>query len=182
MEYNPFKKLIYEHVNSWANACTMGTILLYPKLDLYFKCTEGISMWTWWIVCAKYPMLTNSCKLLARFLFRETCLQADCYKFSNVSKSIICMFCTTNSKETAQHVLFECQAYRDIRCKFWRRMEDTCPIALQHCMKEMSPEEKTLLILNCLGNSYVAEWTDVYVNILKFVAEIYSARKRFNVQ
>ena len=174
---NMIKRIVKDVIYRHQSKCFHSSLLLYPKLSLFTLCIKGsYQMWSWLVLASIYPELFNKCKLLIRILYRETSFNDDTYMYSN-NGSKLCQMCCSYKEETAEHVLFQCESYNQIRQEFMVNLQAVAPPPMYEAFRFMNNKEKLCFILCAMNSNIVLEWLHVYNTLLNFVSEIYNVRK-----
>ena len=93
--------------------------------------------------------------------------------------SSICSLCSGRESDSAGHILFQCEVLRDIREYWWNKVIESMPPAMVSSISAMDQREKLCFILSGLKcERIVPAWSDVMVNMSKFVYYIYQCRKK----
>ena len=128
-------------------------------------------MHAWWSIAKSVPYL--SYKIASIF----SILMGSQPKFMMCNfQSKICKLCNSRSKDDATHILFDCDGLRIFRAAAWIRVIQMMPHGMICEIQDMTSREKTIYLMSCLGGSHIPEWTNVYVQIVNYVHDIYQQR------
>ena len=83
-------------------------------------------------------------------------------------ESIFCELCDIRAKDDSSHVLFECEGLKTIRETNWARVLLAMPNNMVNDVHNMTPGEKTVLLMSCYGGSFIPEWTNMYAQTAIF--------------
>ena len=176
-----FKNVTKQAVGDYERKCFIATMVLYKRLPHDVLYGIGTKMWFWWIYASKNPEQCNKCKVLARILYSETCLQSDVARFSEVHNKS-CTWCPGPVVEDAAHMLFECERMADVRRTKWDEITDTMPDAMLDTFNVYDKHEKLRFILSGFnGAQYEDEWEPIYNCMISFVYKMYKARQLMDV-
>ena len=102
--------------------------------------------------------------------------------FIHSSQAVCFMVCglwLIRKVDTACHVLFRCKAVAHTRLFWWGKIIETMPPAMVLSIDAMGDSERLTFILSGLKcERIVPAWSDVMVNIGKFVYFTYQHRKK----
>ena len=82
------------------------------------------------------------------------------------------------TRDTAQHILFECSALTDVRHVYLSKLKFTMPFAMKNDFVNMNNRAKLFFILSGLDCDFCTEWICIYRAIALFIHEMYRRRKR----
>ncbi len=84
-----------------------------------------------------------------------------------------CCLCDVLFNDKVSHVLFDCVSMRQNIDTEWQWMNSTMPPALSIEFDRMSITEGILFIAKGFNGSYIQEWDELYVVVLKFIKVMY---------
>ena len=88
-----------------------------------------------------------------------------------------CQICDAYTVETMEHILFSCDALREVRTTVLSELMDSMPGAMRKSFCELSNKRKLEFILSGLGSdTYIEEWQYVYIKTCCFVHSLYRER------
>ena len=97
-------------------------------------------------------------------------------KYQRNFNSVRCRICEGFDYDTAEHILFTCEALEPYRNNLWDNVLSKMTEPLKQGIMNMIIEDKVKFILSCCGECYIDEWTDVYKSIADFVYKMYVHR------
>jgi hypothetical protein len=149
--------------------------MMYSKLDIFRHAIHEIQECVWWLVARANPRMLHQCKLAVRMLVGEHGLNCNTGRFRGIGKN--CTLCELHLTETLEHFLFvcNCEEMTRSRAELWGRVENNMPPEMVDHVRTMTHKDKTVFILaGC--NSWVPEWMNMYIEILRFLKGLYYAR------
>ena len=172
------KGLVRRNIVEYENKCFQATMLLYTRMEMFKKCVPNVEIWPWYVFVNKVrPFSQRECKSIARLMFRESCLNGDQDKVNK--QSPICCLCESGWPEDANHLLFVCEQFSHLRKELWTRVESSAPQELVAEMRKMTSKDRCSFILSAFNVKYVAEWDELYSEMLDFIHKMYVERKKF---
>ena len=163
------KQVVSKHeYTSWRATC-----FLYRQLNIYSIVTNGIAPHPWWRVSSKFPYLT---RYVSQIMALIVGVNPKFHQRNFSSRS--CKLCQTFCEDSVVHVLFQCPLLDDIRIQCWGDITGRMPIPMKDDVEKMTPQDKVIFILSCLGNTVVTDWELLYHGICIFVDRIYKMRSR----
>ena len=126
-------------------------------------------MHAWWMFSCRYPHLGNETSSVVSIMCGSQPRQ-----FQNFTK--ICKLCPARIKDSAEHILFGCEALAKTHYKYMERVLSSMPPPMRRHFEDMLITEKTMFIVSGLNVKYTDEWSHLYSNIVKFVHNIYEER------
>ena len=174
-----FKRRVKEVVKKYEKDCFIASMLMYKHIPNVPLNTMSIKFWFWWKYCSRYPGNVRKCRVMARILYGETCLQADMARYRD-TRCRSCQWCA-GAVDDATHMLFQCDLLSDIRIALWRTVLETMPEAMVESVETLSPKSKLEFILTgCNGAGYNDELENTYSAMLNFVYNVYRTRQQVN--
>ena len=171
---NNFKSLVKYKAKEMETDKFRVTCMLYKTLKLFKNCIQDIEMWPWWEFSSTFPVYGHKVRVMCRLLMDRHCLSEVTCHYHKSSPN--CKLCTDNVVESLSHMLFKCEALHCHRNKLWREVLESAPVALQQELCNMSDNERTVFIFSGLKCHFVIEWMDLYIKLLHFCTNMYSAR------
>ena len=154
--------------NLWKASC-----MLYRSLGLYQKEVRYKRLNVWWQFVAKTPELFRSASCVVSLMCGT---QPNGYG-ANFGSRKRCQICDDFSVETMEHIVFSCNALRDIRYRLLYDLMDSMPAAMKTSFSELSCKSKLEFIISGLGSeTYIPEWQGVYANACSFIHGLYRER------
>ena len=136
---------------------------LYKSLDLYkFALQKNGIMSAWWYYVSVNPEDCNKVRLLFKLLL-------NCFRLGKET----CIFCNDQSRDSLQHILFDCQHGKEKRQYYWDMIMHSCLPILYKDILLMDSHNKCTFILNAFYVDYTLEWNEFYRRCLYFVYNIY---------
>ena len=113
---------------------------------------------SWWKLAFINPKFTCVVKTIVRLL-----LNVSCFGWHS------CNCCGPGTKDSIEHILFECDGNVQCRYRYWKELSFICPSAMFDEMENMSQYRKCRYMLNCFNSPLITEWIDVYYGIGNFI-------------
>ena len=171
---NQWRAKVKQAVTSTQKLEWAATVLLYKRLSMYRQLNIDINMIVWWKACRGKPLLLKKCRTLIALVTGGLSLNAQ--KGHYRSHSRLCQLCDAYQQETPTHFLFDCTGLEQDRTVLVQRLVATMPHGMQDSFNIVN-REKTMFLLGTLGETFIAEWQDIYVAVINLVAGLYKARK-----
>ena len=74
------------------------------------------------------------------------------------------------------HVLFDCDKLSQMRCQLYQKLIASMPQALSEEFHNMTKREKLILMFSGYGQTYIPEWSNLYMNTATYVDSLYKLR------
>ena len=167
---NVWKRKVKQTVDSvylqrWIVECH-----LYSSLHVFVQVVTKVQLNVWWVVCRKNPQLKHWCNVMIKLITGDHNLSSGRRQYTVNSRT--CQLCETND-ETIDHFMFVCSRLRDVRETLWSDVLASMPRPMAEYTNNMCNQEKVIFILSGFRSSYLAEWNDIYVKLLRFVGRLY---------
>ncbi len=146
--------------------CWEFTLKLYGNMKIYKNVMQNDGLWSWWRFSRKKTNLVKHCQMLLRLL-------SGCRLHEFETNRSKCCLCDVLFNDRASHVLFDCVGMRQSRDTEWQRVNSTMPPAISIEFERMSITEGTLYIAKGSNGSYIQEWDELYVAVLRFIKVMY---------
>ena len=163
------KRVVVEtEVNRWK-----VTSMFFYELPLFNYCIKNIELCIWWKFVKNVPAL-----------FKQVCSVVSVVSgaqpkpFQCNFDEYHCCLCTDFSRDTAEHILFECTALYDLRNVHLSKLRFVMPFAMKNEFMNMNNRERLYFLLSGLNCEFCPEWICVYRSVAIFVHEMYRKRKR----
>ncbi len=162
-----WKKITNERIQSGMKVKWLMTCMLYGGMELYVEVMKNVEyQWIWWKVCKYNPQCTRGCMLLLKLLSGDCVHKID-------DRRDKCCICKIEIRNKAEHILFDCNILSSLRQQSWQKVIQVMPAAMANDINNMHNNEKTLLIANGLNIPVAVEWSDIYINISKYIFRMY---------
>jgi hypothetical protein len=172
-----FKCLVKRKAKELETDSFQVTCMLYKTLRLFKECITDIEIWPWWAFASTFPVYGYKVRIMCRMLMDRHCLREATCHYNKSSPN--CILCTDNVPESVCHMLFRCKALDCHRDLLWKNVLESAPIALQYELHNMSDIERTVFIFSGFRCKFVIEWKDLYIELINFCTNMYSARQKF---
>ncbi len=161
MSKRHWKKLITSTIMDFDKKRQKITCTLYKSLN---RLHRDNSMSSWWKVVHNDPELFRKCNVIIRLLV-----------FPGKSEGTICNKCNSLQQNYYEHIMFQCMHSKTERIIMWNKFTQSCPPKLAQDIESMNISEKTNFLLNCMNNTYVKEWHNIYKLLAEFLYWIWEA-------
>ena len=161
------KRIVWGNENDrWRASC-----LIYRELDQYRSTVSNIRMHPWWLFVKDEPIYcTKVAGVLAVLMGGQPCKYQRNFGHSR------CKICESFEAETAEHILFKCNALEQYRSILWENVLLKLTEPLKESVMQMTHNERTVFLVSCLNESYINEWRDLYKAIANFIHKMYVHR------
>ena len=127
----------------------------------------------WWKFVQNNPKYINKASAIVTLLCGA---QPKQLQRNLISCKFECLLCKSRVKDDVYHVVIDCTKTTQARDIFWSRIYDNMPLAMRMNLQEMRKKQVVDFILSGLGERYLREWDDIYVNIVLQIWELYQNR------
>ena len=155
-----WKRLVKVRIKEYDDKRQRITCMLYTSLK---RINWDYSMNSWWWVSYYDPSLSKICVTIIRLLIAP-----------GKHKHKICDKCNAFQINDFEHIFFKCAYNNDIRPLLWRNFVDTCPKPMRNDINAMDVTQKTNFIVNGMNGAYTKEWHQIYVQLAKFIYEVWT--------
>ena len=163
------KRIVIEtEINRWK-----VTSMFFYEIPLFTHCIKNIELCIWWKFVKNVPSIFKQVSSVVAVVSGTQPKQFQC-NFNEY----YCRLCTIFSRDTAEHILFECTALNDIRNMYFSKLKFVMPFAMKRELMNMNNREKLYFLLSGLESEFCTEWISIYRAIAIFVHEMYRRRKR----
>ena len=170
---NYYKSLIKRVVTDMEYTRWKVTTMIFYELPLFNHCIKKIDLCVWWRFVKNVPSLFRQVSSVVAVVSGS---QPKYFQCNFNSKT--CSLCTDYTRDTAQHILFECSALTDVRHVYLSKLKFTMPFAMKNDFVNMNNRAKLFFILSGLDCDFCTEWICIYRAIALFIHEMYRRRKR----
>ena len=161
------KKHIFNiEIERWRATC-----LMYSSLRIYTMATNSIQMSCWWFFAKTMPKAMRKTSSVVSVLMGN---QPSKYQ-QNLSRDP-CALCDYQGYDDNIHVLFDCDKLEPQRSRLYEKLTASMPNALCQNFRDMNKDEKAVLMLSGYGNTYIHEWSELYLNTVEYVDSLYKLR------
>ena len=149
------------------------TAMFFYELPLFNHCIRNIELCVWWKFVKNVPSLIKQVCSVVSVVSGSQPKPFQCNFNSH-----ICSMCTDYTRETAEHIIFECTALSYVRNIYFSKVKFTMPFAMKREFLNMNSREQLYFILSGLECEFCTEWIHIYRAIAVFIHEMYRKRKR----
>ncbi len=162
------KNVVYSaYRQRWVAECHM-----YSSLKLFVEIAEREHVSVWWIVCQRNPSLKRCCTIMMKLITGNHNLNTGRRQY--VTNTTQCQICN-RAEDSVDHMLFICPGMVALRETMWQTVIGTMPTAMAADLEVMNSYQKVVFILSGLKSSYILEWNEIYVSLVKFVCAMYTS-------
>ena len=69
----------------------------------------------------------------------------------------LCADCDDIAIDSVEHKMFKCEAVNNERITYWNKIIAVCPVQLANEIEKITLKDRSVFILNGLGNCYIQE-------------------------
>ena len=172
-QFQYYKSLIKRVVTETESARWRVTAMFFYELPIFNHCIKNIDLCIWWKFVKNVPSLfKHVCSVVS------VIAGAQPKPFQCNFDEYLCFMCTDFARDSAEHILFECDALSDLRNIYLCKMRFVMPYAMKRDFNNMNNRKKLYFMLSGLESEFCTEWICIYRAIAVFVHEMYRRRKR----
>lgn len=162
-----WKKLVKKVVNTRDIKRIKLQCRLYKVIDKLIIDINVMNISIWWQHAYRNPSFGRINITIIRVL-----LNVERFGFK------LCSDCDNMENDSVEHKMFKCEAVGNDRAIYWNKVLAVCPVQLAKEIVIMSLKDRSVFILNGLGNVYINEWNELYCAIALFVFNMFKPSKK----
>ena len=169
----PLKREIKGIIQKWDENRIRASCLLYRSLSTFSESVRYKKLNVWWKVVAANSAAFRSVSSVVALL----CGTQPSGCGTNFG-SRTCQICCDYTRDTVEHILFECAGLQNRRATLLKLLTDSMPYGMRESFAMLNTKDKAIFILSGLGKGcYIPEWQKTYLSASRLVHTMYSARK-----
>ena len=167
------KKHVKRIISNYEDRAWRSSCLIYRRLNVYNDVVKTRNVNVWWnFVKHNAGAFKRASSVLALLCGSQP--KGMGKNFNPVPR---CQICASYALEDFEHTLFSCETLQNTRQRLVNDLIEVMPMGMRCEYTRMDHKTKLAFILSGLSSdSYMSEWTDIYLKASTFIYEMFRAR------